>query len=768
MNLQIKRKLILLTFITSITLLLTHYPLAAEDTKPARSVKQAEKAIIRIETVGTFRPFDRDEQKFLAGTGSGFIIDPSGIAVTNAHVVNGGALYHVYVEGETKARNAKVLGIAECADLAVIDIDGEGFPYLEWRRSEVKSGDTVYAAGYPHGVEELQLTSGAIVNPSVTKELDWASVDKVRSHTAKLEPGNSGGPLLDHVGRVVGVNFAGSRYLNRYVAISNDTARLLVEELRTGIDVDSIGVSGVAFDDGDKESGIWVLSVKSGAPADVAGILPGDTISKLEGLPVGIGGTMSTYCDILRSHRSTDVLNIEIIRADTKELLLGQINGRPLGIQSTEKSMLPAGYVTISDETGTISLNVPESWTNIANAGDELSSSPEGPTLIATSEDYKWNHTVRPPGVTAEVFVSVSPPKLDSKVDNLLKNDDCKFISRQEYEDAHFSGFVNYGSTCYDVRESGAAALVITPKENNQIIVSLLFYMPEWDEEFDIGIVIAPLVQSLQKPIKQTKPTQSTDSTAIVLDAVNVRIGPGTQYNKIGLIAEGDTILVLGKSDENCRWVYVEQGILSGWVSTNPQYIELDRDCEEVSVFTENITSESSTASGSPVLTGMLQYQNDDLTLLYPAFWALSEEKQGILFFEGEKQGFEFKWKDVPFDAQELLRVQKLDPEKYNEAVLEQEQKIRELLSDIGEIVNFSSKSSNSIGQYWSYGNQYHATIKVVGSTKGPVHYYFATFVCGKTRVCSITYLKQDVIPFSDKDQAIIISVVNSTHFEED
>ncbi|MEA2057535.1 MAG: trypsin-like peptidase domain-containing protein, partial [Actinomycetota bacterium] len=89
-------------------------------------------AVVRIVGEGSFVDPEVGEVYNQSGTGSGFIIDPSGLAVTNNHVVTGAAFLRVYVEGEEEPRNAKVLGVSECSDLAVIDIDGDGFPYLDW------------------------------------------------------------------------------------------------------------------------------------------------------------------------------------------------------------------------------------------------------------------------------------------------------------------------------------------------------------------------------------------------------------------------------------------------------------------------------------------------------------------------------------------------------------------------------------------------------------------------------------------------------------
>ncbi len=92
------------------------------------SLDGVQSATIQIEAQGTFIDPEVGQVSNAAGRGSGFIIDPSGIAVTNNHVVTGAALLKVYVAGESQARNATILGVSECSDLAVIDIEGDGYP----------------------------------------------------------------------------------------------------------------------------------------------------------------------------------------------------------------------------------------------------------------------------------------------------------------------------------------------------------------------------------------------------------------------------------------------------------------------------------------------------------------------------------------------------------------------------------------------------------------------------------------------------------------
>jgi serine protease Do len=314
----------------------TEAPAKPSDTQEGaiNSVDGVKDATIQIEAQGTFVDPQFGLQLNSAGRGSGFIIDPSGIAVTNNHVVAGAALVKVWLGGETNPRNAKVLGLSECSDLAVIQIeDGGNYPSLNWYTDEVKPGLEVYAAGFPLGEPEYNLTKGIVSKTNANGDTDWASVKHVLGHDATINPGNSGGPLVTANGEIVGVNYSGLKDANQYFAIGSDIAMPVIEELKTGKDVDSIGVNGTAVlsEDGSL-SGIWVASVKSGSPADKAGIKPGDIIYQMEGLVLATDGTMKDYCDVIRSHNATDTMAVTVIRYASGELLEGQLNGRELAV----------------------------------------------------------------------------------------------------------------------------------------------------------------------------------------------------------------------------------------------------------------------------------------------------------------------------------------------------------------------------------------------------------------------------------------------------
>lgn len=290
-------------------------------------------AVIQIEAQGTFVDPEWGQISG-AGRGSGFIIDPSGIAVTNNHVVTGAALLKVWIGGDTsQTYNARVLGVSECSDLAVIDIDGDGFPYLDWYPGSPQVGLEVYTAGFPLGDPEYTLTKGIVSKENSNGETNWASLDSVIMHDATINPGNSGGPLIDKNGKVVAINYATYKEADQYFAISKDVAVPIINTLRGGQNLDSVGINGTAVvsEDGSL-SGIWVSSVASGSAADQAGLTGGDILMALEGLPVASDGTMSDYCDIIRTHAQQDTMGIEVLRFSSYEYLEGQLNGNQLAV----------------------------------------------------------------------------------------------------------------------------------------------------------------------------------------------------------------------------------------------------------------------------------------------------------------------------------------------------------------------------------------------------------------------------------------------------
>src|SRR5690606_18422850 len=113
---------------------------------------------------------------------------------------------------------------------------------------------------------------------------------------------------------------------SQFFAIASTLAQDVVDELRDG-DFESLGINGSAvLDEESGIAGVWVAGTAPGSPASNAGLLPGDIVTSLNGLPIGADGTMKDYCDVLRTSGDRPI-TVEILRFDTQEILRGEING---------------------------------------------------------------------------------------------------------------------------------------------------------------------------------------------------------------------------------------------------------------------------------------------------------------------------------------------------------------------------------------------------------------------------------------------------------
>ena len=473
-------------------------PTVATGPAAAATFQEAINATVQIVAQGSFMDPEFGMQYNSAGAGTGFIIDPSGIAVTNNHVVTGAAFLQVYIQGEDEPLNARVLGVSECSDLAVIDIEGDGYPYLEWNTSPMSLGTEVYALGYPLGDPRPTLTRGVISKEDADGETSWASVDSVLEHDATINPGNSGGPLVTTDGKVVGVNYAGASDVNQYFSINASDARSIVEQLRAGTDLDSIGVNGTAVVTEDEISGIWVASVESGSPADKAGVEAGDIITMLEGLVLSTDGTMADYCDILRSRNATDTMSIEVLRYASSEVLEGQLNGDPLeqSFSFAQEVAAPEGgeettsngtatyenFVGIYDDSQAIYVEVPAEWADVdgSNWVDDDDGTVLGSELMAAPDLNEFSTTYTTPGVQILAGAYFGDITMGELVDFFDFSSDCTYDGRFDYADPVYTGVYDQYSNCAD---AGSVIIVLgaEPAAKNYSVIVLVQAVTEAD-----------------------------------------------------------------------------------------------------------------------------------------------------------------------------------------------------------------------------------------------------------------------------------------------
>ena len=428
-------------------------------------IAQVEQSVVKIAAQGTFVDPEVGEQRNSAGVGSGLIVSEDGLVVTNNHVVTGAALLQVTLAGEDKPVNATVLGVSECSDLAVIQLEGSGYPALEYRTDEVTSGLEVYAAGFPasdaNSIDEVDytLTRGIVSSTTASGETSWASVDSVIEHDARIRGGNSGGPLLDAEGKIVGVNYAGIDDSDQNYAISAADVQPIIDQLMKGENVDSIGVNGQAVNDPEAGvNGIWVASVESGSPADTAGILPGDIITRLEGLDMALDGTLSDYCDVIRTQGADATMAIEVLRFSTEEVYEGQLNGTPLelsfsfaqqfeddvAVDAESASDTYETYVSVSDDSGSISVEVPAEWADL----DGVANPNFGPSLYAATDIRSFLDTFDTPGVIIEATSARTAADIQSTLDEIDFSTQCTYQGRDVYGDALYLGSFDLYTDC--------------------------------------------------------------------------------------------------------------------------------------------------------------------------------------------------------------------------------------------------------------------------------------------------------------------------------
>src|SRR4030095_15545368 len=242
----------------------------------------------------------RRGERELSGNGSGFIITPDGFILTNSHVVHAASAINVTLP-DGREYPAQVTGDEPDTDLAVIRIGAPQLTHVRLADSEnLRVGQLVIAIGNPLGFE-ASVTAGVI--SALGRSMHAQSgrlIDNIIQTDAALNPGNSGGPLVNSAGEVVGVNTAMIRPAQGICfAIASNTAKLVAGWLiRDGrIRRGYIGVAGqnvpihrriVRFYGLPLETGVLVVSVEKNSPAQRAGLREGDLIVGFGDQPIGI------------------------------------------------------------------------------------------------------------------------------------------------------------------------------------------------------------------------------------------------------------------------------------------------------------------------------------------------------------------------------------------------------------------------------------------------------------------------------------------------
>ena len=254
-----------------------------------------------------------------AAAGTGIVLTSSGEILTNNHVIKGATAIQVVVPGTTHHYTAKVVGYDVAADVAVLQLSGASNLKAAsiGDSSKVMTGQVVRAVGNAGGTGTLTPATGTVtgLHKAITVSDDQggsARLTGLIETNAALQPGDSGGPLLNAGGRVIGVDtaastgfaFAADRASDSY-AIPINTALTLARQIESGKSSAAVHVGPTAFlgiqvasgfgNGGPSTAGVVVAGTVAGGPADSAGLTVGDVITAIDGRAVSSPSSITSY-----------------------------------------------------------------------------------------------------------------------------------------------------------------------------------------------------------------------------------------------------------------------------------------------------------------------------------------------------------------------------------------------------------------------------------------------------------------------------------------
>jgi len=279
-------------------------------------------AVVSIEAVTRTKKSSGPE-----ANGSGVIFAPDGYVLTNDHVVQGAKQLFVSLTNGT-THEAVVVGTDPATDLAVIRADSANLPFATLGESaSLRVGQLVIAMGNPFGFQSTVSTGVVSALGRSLRSRAGRLIENIIQHTAPLNPGNSGGPLVDSRGRVVGLNTAiilGAQGIG--FSIPSDTAQWVVSQLLTlgRVRRGSLGIAAqqrplsrrsARFFNLSQASVVEVLSVNRGGPASQGGMRKGDLI-------VAVNGTEMTNVDLLQKFLTdwpiSKPVNVSVLRVQER------------------------------------------------------------------------------------------------------------------------------------------------------------------------------------------------------------------------------------------------------------------------------------------------------------------------------------------------------------------------------------------------------------------------------------------------------------------
>ena len=282
-----------------------------------------------------FKDFGTPQERKTSALGSGFIISEDGIVVTNNHVIEGAEDVYVRVNGDQEFK-AKILGADPGMDLAVLKMESDQkFIPVEFGDSDkARIGDWVLAIGNPFGLGGT-VTAGII--SARNRSIGLSRYEDFIQTDASINQGNSGGPLFNMDGDVVGINTAilgQSGSIGIGFSIPSNSAKRVINQLIEfgetkrgwlGVRIQTVTKEIAEVEKLDKPRGALVASVAEGSPSDKGGIKPGDIILEFDGKPIKEMGELPKIVAQTDVGKNVDVKIWRNKREITKVITLGRL-----------------------------------------------------------------------------------------------------------------------------------------------------------------------------------------------------------------------------------------------------------------------------------------------------------------------------------------------------------------------------------------------------------------------------------------------------------
>ncbi|MDU8887331.1 trypsin-like peptidase domain-containing protein [Yeosuana sp. MJ-SS3] len=286
--------------------------------------------------------FGRSSQRQQIGTGSGVIVSPDGYIITNNHVINGSQALSVTLNNN-KTYNAEIIGSDAKTDIALLKIVAdEDLEYATFGDSDqAKIGEWVLAVGNPFNLTST-VTAGIISAKS--RDLSGSSYQSFIQTDAAVNPGNSGGALVNTKGELIGINTAITSQTGSYIgysfAVPSNIARKVIEDIMEYGNVQNgiLGVTGGSLNSKSAEEldintteGFYVSEVVEDSGADKAGVKSGDIITKIDNVKISKFADLRGY---LGTKRPEDVVKVSVLRN-------GDIKVLPVKLSRNETVFVP-------------------------------------------------------------------------------------------------------------------------------------------------------------------------------------------------------------------------------------------------------------------------------------------------------------------------------------------------------------------------------------------------------------------------------------------